>query len=206
MQTFAIIPAAGRSQRMGQPKLLLPWGTRTVLEQVLAAWQASRVDHVVLVVHPDDTRIAELGRQAGAVVVQPAVAPSDMKASVSLGLEYIAAHFQPTDADAWLVAPADIPGLVTTTIDRLIAAYAASLAENAGVRSIWAPRAGERHGHPVLFPWPLAAEVKKLGAQDGMNGLVARNRLETIDLGEAGVLEDLDTPDDYERLRPRHGG
>jgi CTP:molybdopterin cytidylyltransferase MocA len=36
MQTFAIIPAAGRSVRMGQPKLLLPWGQTTLLEHVLA--------------------------------------------------------------------------------------------------------------------------------------------------------------------------
>jgi molybdenum cofactor cytidylyltransferase len=31
----AIILAAGASRRMGQPKMLLPWGNRTVIEQVI---------------------------------------------------------------------------------------------------------------------------------------------------------------------------
>ena len=37
MQTFAVIPAAGRSQRMRQPKLLLPWNHGTLIEHVLGA-------------------------------------------------------------------------------------------------------------------------------------------------------------------------
>ena len=33
----AIILAAGRSRRMGQPKMLLPWGETTVLGHVIQA-------------------------------------------------------------------------------------------------------------------------------------------------------------------------
>ena len=90
MQSFAIIPAAGRSQRMGQPKLLLPWGERTIIEHVLGVWRASRVTQVVLIVHPQDARLAELGRGCGAVVVQPADAPREMKVSVQIGLAHVA--------------------------------------------------------------------------------------------------------------------
>ena len=35
----AILLAAGESRRMGQPKLLLPWGETTVLGQVVAYFQ-----------------------------------------------------------------------------------------------------------------------------------------------------------------------
>ena len=63
MRSFAVIPAAGRSQRMGQPKLLLPWGRTTVIEHVLGVWRASRVTHTVIVVHPDDKFLAELSHQ-----------------------------------------------------------------------------------------------------------------------------------------------
>ena len=34
---FALIPAAGKSTRMGRPKLALPLGEKTVLEHVIAA-------------------------------------------------------------------------------------------------------------------------------------------------------------------------
>ena len=36
-----VILAAGESRRMGQPKLLLPWGQRTVLEQVIATFTSA---------------------------------------------------------------------------------------------------------------------------------------------------------------------
>jgi molybdenum cofactor cytidylyltransferase len=205
MQTFAVIPAAGRSLRMGQPKLLLPWGESTVLEHVLATWCASRVDRVVLVVHPQDRQIVALGAAAGAHVVQPSVAPSEMKISVQLALEYIS-HFAPQSTDAWLLAPADMPGLAASTIDTLVGAYESSLVAdpNAAPR-IWAPRCGGRRGHPVLFPWALATEVGELGSNEGINALLTRHEVAYVEASADAILEDLDTPEDYERLRARHG-
>ena len=41
-RSFAVVPAAGRSRRMGRPKLLLPWGESTIIQQVLGAWRASQ--------------------------------------------------------------------------------------------------------------------------------------------------------------------
>jgi CTP:molybdopterin cytidylyltransferase MocA len=113
--------------------------------------------------------------------------------------------FDPSDEDAWLVAPADMPGLSTRVIDRLVDAYAAGLGTSAG-RCIRAPRQGAKSGHPVLFPWSLAAEVGRLGPAEGLNALVARNRVEYIEVDEGDVGgEDFDTPADYERLRARYG-
>ncbi len=203
MQTFAIIPAAGRSERMGQPKLLLPWGSSTVIERVLSAWRASRVDHTVMVVHPDDTRLAELAQKCGALVVQPDAPPAEMKESIRLGLAEIAQRFAPAASDAWLLAPADMPTLSHEVIDRLIDAHVGIIAlhEETGP-VIWAAAADGRRGHPVLFPWPLAAQVGRLAAHEGLNALLARYRVRTIEAEARTVLEDLDTPEDYERLRP----
>jgi molybdenum cofactor cytidylyltransferase len=203
MRSFAVIPAAGRSQRMGQPKLLLPWGRTTVIEHVLGAWRASRVVQTVIVVHPDDQPLAELSRQCGALVVQPQTAPSDMKASVRLGLDRIAQESHPHSSEAWLLAPADMPGLAPPTIDRLIGAYLSDLDRVESAR-IWAPRSAGRRGHPVLFPWRLACEVEQLAADEGINALVARHPIAYLDDADESVIEDLDTPEDYERLRARH--
>ncbi len=51
---FAVVPAAGRSSRMGRPKLSLPLGGRTVLEHVVIALRQGGVDEVLVVVGPHD--------------------------------------------------------------------------------------------------------------------------------------------------------
>jgi molybdenum cofactor cytidylyltransferase len=200
VRAFAIVPAAGRSQRMGQPKLLLPWNGATVLEHVLRAWRASPVERVIIVVHPLDEQIAALAAAAGADVVRPDVPPSDMKASVRLGLQ-LARQFDPADNDAWLLAPADMPRLSAETIARLIAAYESALAGAERPAPIWVPSFAGRRGHPTLFAWRLAAEVDALPVDQGLNALLAHHAVECIETSDASVCEDLDTPDDYRRLQ-----
>jgi molybdenum cofactor cytidylyltransferase len=202
MQTFAIIPAAGRSQRMGQPKLRMPWGACTVMGCVLAAWKASQVDHVIVVVHPLDDDLAKVCQAAGAEVVRPANPPPDMKTSIRLGLER-AESYQPAASDAWLVAPADMPTLTSDTIDRLISAYAAG-GEQASA-NVWVASRGVRRGHPVLFPWRLAVEVGRLPQDKGLNDLVDRSPVVAVPVADGAIFEDLDTPEDYQRLRPKEG-
>ena len=155
--------------------------------------------------HPQDVEIAELGALAGALVVQPKTAPSEMKASVQLALDTIA-RFSPQPNDAWLLAPADLPSLSTNTIDSLIEAYRASVAaDSATIPRIWAPRHGGSRGHPVLFPWALSGEVANLNADQGINALLDRHAVSYFDSAADAVAEDLDTPADYQRLRTQHG-
>src|SRR4051794_4581922 len=126
MQSFGIVPAAGRSSRMGTPKLLLPWANGTLIEGVLQAWRASRVTCVVAVVHPEDHELARACAGAGAEVVQPSTPPPDMKASVRAALAHLQ-KLKPNPEDAWLVAPADIPGITAERINAMIAAYESDL-------------------------------------------------------------------------------
>lgn len=192
--SIAIIPAAGRSVRMGSPKLLLPWRGRPLIETVLAAWRNSRANAVVLVVHPDDELIAATGRAAGVDVVVPTQPPSDMKASIRLGLEYAARRWAPHRDDFWLVAPADMPLLTAEAIDAVLAQ------PRPDHQPILIPRYQGRRGHPVQFPWSLAGQVAQLGANEGLNALVARHQVLEFEVDQPGILADLDTPEDYRRL------
>src|SRR5512140_60797 len=45
----AIILAAGQSRRMGQPKMLLPWGRRMVIEQVVITFLKAGIDDLVVI-------------------------------------------------------------------------------------------------------------------------------------------------------------
>ena len=186
---------------MGAPKLLLPWQSGTVLSAVLAAWRASRVDRIVAVVHPDDDEIATICQAAGAHVVVPANPPAEMKHSVALGLAWIEAHLQPTADSAWLLAPADMPGLSTAVIDALIAAH--DSAHDAAQPQIIVPVSGSRRGHPVLFPWSLAAAVPQLASSEGVNALLARMAVRELQVAPEAIPADINTPEDYARLHKR---
>ncbi len=83
----AIVPAAGRSERMGRPKLILPVGGETVIARVVAALCAGAADPVIVVVPPASAPgaiiLAEEAGRAGAVVIVAAERPSDMRARSS---------------------------------------------------------------------------------------------------------------------------
>jgi molybdenum cofactor cytidylyltransferase len=192
-RAFAIIPAAGISARMGTPKLLLRWRGKTTIEHTIDAWQASGVDRVLVVVRADDAELAAVVRQSGATVVIADPPPADMKASVQAGLDYIAAHENPSQDDVWLTAPADLPALSSEVIRRLRAAHTA-----ASPRVLVAGHQASP-GHPVLFPWPYAKKVAELSADEGLNRLVQRSGSVIVECGEHARCADLDTPDDYQR-------
>ena len=193
-QSYAIIPAAGSSSRMGCDKLLLPWGPCTLIEHVLSVWFASRIARAIVIVRPDDSRLRDCCRAAGAEVVTPDVPPSEMKVSVQIGLRYVEQRYAPPPTDVWLLAPADMPRLSSRVIDALLEDRMA----HAGC--ILAPTCGgTRRGHPVLFPWPLAAEVQRLAPSESIRTLLDRFPVQAMDTHELGVLEDVDTPEDYRR-------
>jgi molybdenum cofactor cytidylyltransferase len=188
---FAIVPAAGVSARMGVNKLLLPWGRSTVIECVLAAWQASRVDRVTVVARAGDDEVYSRCHAAGADVVATASTTADMKATVRLALEHIERHHRPTEHDAWALAPADMPRLSAAAVDAVLAAL------DDGPTPIVAPTYRGRRGHPTLFPWRLAQEVACLRADEGINALVAGAAVREIPWPDDSILRDVDTPTEY---------
>jgi molybdenum cofactor cytidylyltransferase len=197
MQTFAIIPAAGRSERMGRAKLLLPWGKQTLIEHVLDIWRQGGVDRRIVVVHPDDQELAALCRDTGATVCVPITPPPEMKDSVQAGLALAEELFHPTDNDAWLLAPADLPLLTPRLIGMIIDEHRKS------PRPIVAPRLPSgRTGHPVLFCWRLAVEIQLL--KGGIHKLLERHPVQYVEWQEADAFVDIDTVDDYHRLHNRH--
>lgn len=205
-RSFGVIPAAGQSRRMGQPKLKMAWGSATVIEHVVAAWRRSGVDHVVAVVRPDDEELGELCDQAGAIVVAPAVPPPQMKDSVIAAVDAIAARFDPRDDAAWLLAPADMPRLSAAVIDLLLDEHQPARpailvpTHQSPANGPALPGGGARRGHPVLFPWPLAQDLTGLAEDEGVNALLARGPVREIAVGVPSILDDLDTREDYRRL------
>ncbi|MCA9135852.1 MAG: NTP transferase domain-containing protein [Planctomycetales bacterium] len=179
---------------MGVPKLLLPWGSGLLIDHVLEAWTASGVDHVVVVVRQDDDALAEVCSHHGVRMIHPAQDPEDMKESIQCGLRDLELVFKPRAGDRCFIAPADLPNLSTVIIDRLIAT-------EADRDTIVVPQYGDRQGHPALVPWPMTAEIFRLGADEGVDRVVERHAKRAVGFPAGDLVVDVDTPQEYQRLR-----
>ncbi len=207
---YAIVPAAGSSRRMGQPKLLLPWPDAsrstaahsleasapfTIIDRVLAAWTASRVTEVVVVVRGDDDDLRAACQRWPVTVVQTTIETSDMKGSVCVGLRHLALRNDPGPDASCFIAPADLPGLSSQVIDRLIDARGTG-------RIVVRPRFGETlecscTGHPALLPWELTVDVFTLAPHEGIDALIKRHPEEFVLCPTDWAVTDIDTPDEY---------
>jgi molybdenum cofactor cytidylyltransferase len=199
---LALIPAAGKSTRMGRPKLALPLGGRTVLEHVIAALRGAGVEHVLVVVGPHVPELVPLAEAAGAdALLLPEETP-DMRATVEHGLRRLERRFSPRPEDGWLLVPADHPTLDPSVVRQLLAARAAR-----PDCSVVLPTHEGRRGHPALIAWRHVAGLRALPPGQGLNVYLRQQMGETLEVPvpTAEVLCDLDTPADYERLARRAG-
>jgi molybdenum cofactor cytidylyltransferase len=192
----AVIPAAGRSARMGQPKLLLTFHGQTLIERVVNAVRAGGVDRVLVVAPPCDAPegpgIARNAQRAGARVIVPDAQPAEMRASVELALEALSRDHPP---DSVLLTPGDNPGLSSHLVSRVVEA-AARLPG-----SIVVPCCDGSRGHPVVLPWSVALELRSLPPGTGVNALVARRPHAVVELPvpHPEIALDLNTPQDLLR-------
>jgi molybdenum cofactor cytidylyltransferase len=199
---FGLIPAAGKSRRMGQPKLTLRLGNVTVLEHVCHAVQQAGVERVLVVVGPHGHPLAALAKSVGADVLQLAEDTTEMRHTIEHGLAWLEQHCQPQPDDAWLLLPADHPCIEPQVIAELRSAHARK-----SERSIVVPAYQGRRGHPVLIGWRHVPAIRSLAVGTGLNVYLRQQLSETLEVavGTESILWDLDTPEDYENWQKNQG-
>src|SRR5262245_45158536 len=163
----AVVPAAGRSERMGRPKLTLPLGGTTVIARVVSALREGGAGRVIVVAPPIEVGGAEAliaeAKAHGAEVVVPEGPTADMRASVELGLARLAESEAP---DGVLLAPGDSPGITAELVARVVAHFARDTSR------IVVPACAGRRGHPVVWPWGIAMQVAGLPSGAGVNAIL----------------------------------
>ena len=184
-----IVLAAGRSTRMGRPKQLLPLRGKTVIEVVVTALMEGLEEVVVVLGHKSAEISAVLAEYPVRTVVNEGF-DAGMTSSIQCG---IAAA--PSAASGYLIVLGDQPAIdgraVATVVDT------ASTTD----KGIVIPRFAGRRGHPIYLAAKYGEVIARLRPDQPLN-LVTRGYPQDtfeVDVEDARILEDMDTPEDYQR-------
>jgi molybdenum cofactor cytidylyltransferase len=185
-----IVLAAGLSRRMGRQKLLLDLGGKPVVRWAVEGVQPYVEDLIVVTGH-DDARVREaLDGMAVRFVVNPRP-EAGQGTSIATGAAALVAG-----TTAALVALGDQPRLPAVVIPMLLRER-----ERTGM-AIVAPVYRGTQGTPVLFAAEVFPELVRLDGDAGARGVVgARPARVARVVIETPMPLDVDTPDDYQRLR-----
>jgi molybdenum cofactor cytidylyltransferase len=184
-----LIAAAGRSVRMGRTKALLPLGGETFvthLSRVLLRAGLSPV--IVTVPEPPEGALVRLALAKVDVVAAHNDTPAEgLRGSVKTALRLA------RGTSALVLCPVDMPFVTAQLVRRLLAA----LDEGALAAAPWID--GQR-GHPVALSRALFDELVA-GPEGGVRAVLAAHDAEVarVPWGDARVLENLNTPEDFER-------
>jgi len=192
-----VILAAGRSSRMGRPKLLLPWADRTIVEHLIQQWLTVGAAQIAVVVAAHNTRLIDEVQKIGRAfcIVNPEP-DRGMFSSVRCAAEW--PHWHPT-LTHWVMSLGDQPHLQDTTLRKLTGAVQSE------PQLVWQPAYRGRR-HPVVLPKNSFTALRDTAASNLKTFLesssVARK---SIDIDDPGLEIDIDTPEDYGRAKKLAG-
>lgn len=188
----AILLAAGRSQRMGTQKALLPWGEATLLDyqlQQLAAVAA--VAEIVVVTGYDAAALKpHIDGAAKARATHNPAFDEGKASSVRTGASNVGARTR-----AVLLLAVDQPR-PAALLRALVEAHAR------GGASITAPACDGRRGHPLIFDAALLPELRAVDeASLGVRAVLERHAaaIRDVRFGDPAALVDINTPEDAAR-------
>jgi molybdenum cofactor cytidylyltransferase len=184
-----ILLAAGAATRFGGGKLRYPLHDRVPVGVAALRNLQSAVDQVVAVVRPGDDELRRLFETEGVPLIECALADRGMGHSLAAGVA------GSMDADGWLIALGDMPLVQPRTIRTLAHALEQGSA-------IVVPVFGGQRGHPVGFSRRFRAELLDLLGDAGARTVVSAHAaaVHRLDVDDPGVLQDVDTHADAQRL------
>lgn len=184
-----LVLAAGGSRRLGQPKQLLRYGERTLLDHVLGVARGCA---------DFDQRVCVLGGGAEAVRDDVDLDGFAVVENPSFGegcSSSIAAALQAVDArtDVLVLMLGDQPGVSATTVAALLAGR--------GDATLAACAYDDGRGHPFAFSRSVFGELAELHGDKGVWKLLDQRGAEVVDVPIRGrIPRDVDTWEDYEAV------
>jgi molybdenum cofactor cytidylyltransferase len=195
-QAGVVILGAGASSRMGRPKLLLPWQDTTVIGHLISQWRRLGAAQIAVVLRPNDSALAQELDRLGFSKTDRIPNPQPergMFRSIICAAEWPGWQ---REVSHIAIVLGDQPHLRPETLGALLE----FAAKNPG--AICQPEFCGREKHPVILPRDVLVALKNSRVES------LKEFLETSGfprarcaLADAGLESDLDTPEDFERLK-----
>ncbi len=137
----------------------------------------------------------EVMKAGGRSIFNPNYANDELTISLHIGLNAI-------DLDqfsAGFISLGDQPNIHCEDIEKLITKHYSD------PEKIIVPSFHMRRGHPWLVPAIFMDELSKLSPPVTLRSFISKhnNDIDYVVVENADILSDLDTPEDYERMKPR---
>jgi molybdenum cofactor cytidylyltransferase len=184
---IALLLASGRGARFDpsgrENKLVqrLPDGHTVIARSACRLLEAGLA---VTVVAPDDERLVKALDGAPVSWCNNLTPEQGMGHSIALGVKATPL------AAGWIIALADMPFILATTIAQVASALDSSMAP------IVAPYYDNERGHPVAFAASMRDRLSQLGGDQGARAMLAAEPIYRIDTDDYGILRDIDRPED----------
>ncbi|MFC1744806.1 NTP transferase domain-containing protein [Candidatus Riflebacteria bacterium] len=191
-----IILCAGKSERMGQVKQLLPYAGKTVLHHLLSSLPLELFAEVFFITgyhHDCFLPIIEEYCEKKEIKVYRNYAHKDGQfESIRVGLRAAMV----CGASGVFVALSDMPLITKETFETLIKQAEKSTA------LFLLPVYKKKRGHPVFFKKQLFQEILAYDGKDGLRGFFRSytEKGDFIAVNDPGILKDLDRPGDLKYL------
>lgn len=193
-----ILLAAGASSRMGRHKLFLPLGDQSIIRHVVLTIMRSARPLIIVTGNAHERIIGELGGLSGIVIVNNPRWETGMVGSAQAGIGAL-----PPGIEGFFLHHGDMP-FVTENVFATLAGVAAERAGRGEKPQALVAACRGLPGHPVYFPSSYIPAIRALGDGERLKGVLERLGRINVETGCEGVLEDLDTPDEYRRLRAKY--
>lgn len=190
----AIILAAGESKRMGQPKMLLPWGDETVLSHVIATFREAGLEEILVVTGGARERVDDaISHLEVKTVYNEQFSNGEMLSSIQHGISALKHQTQ-----AMLIGLGDQPQVQGGSVQMVCEAYRETKS------NIVVPSFQMRRGHPWLVARPLWDDFLKMKPPESPRDFLNTHykNIQYVNVNDPGILADLDTPEDYQRWQP----
>ena len=188
-----ILLAAGGSSRLGHPKQLLPYRGRTLLRHAADTALASVCRPVIVVLGSQPDRLRPELAGLDIRIADNPTWEQGMGSSIRAGLDALGASAP--DVAGVLLMLCDQPLITPASLDALVQSHL-----DTGSPLVASEYGGTR-GVPAFFSRALFPELRALKDAQGAKAVITRHEAEAVALPlPAGVL-DVDTAEDYERLR-----
>ncbi len=192
METGAVVVAAGMSSRMGDFKPMLSIGSISVAQRVVATLKQAGAARVVVVTGYNAEELERHLASSGVVFLRNEnYRTTHMFDSALIGLRYLRDKCRQV-----LFTPVDIPLFTAATVDALLESGA----------ELACPVCGGSRGHPILMSANVIDRVLEDSGEGGLSGALSRCGVPMtfVEVDDAGILHDADTPEDYRELLRMH--